>query len=583
MKIRWITKGREHAHLTNGQVVVRLRHDFDDARNIVTATMLYLNKGLLRVSRPYLDGTLVQALDLTIAWKMLDRREQSDSRNYFLENIFTPSVEKDSAVQNNCEKMDLLDARGVMTRILLRELRNVGTKASALREKPTPKLKVETQGFCDFLHTIESSAPGEFPALDFVGERIRTAVLLVASWQTLAAYGLRHHKRRFREKQRSGIETIYVVGSGRENVNRARHLAQWAQSQGLAEIVRSQSFVAPSRMGRAEASRIVIICHSAHTRADTLLDPEEEVHAALARHVPEIATGGVEVIDIARNVGVASKVVIRATHQALSPVGACIGPECKYLDEITGTLGETVWFVEWVEDPQTFIVACLAIPLDKVVSVQIHQHSRSAMIVVQDGETAAKAIGSKGINVQLASKITGLRIKVLLADSTTERRKALPAPGPEDLLKDALTAEVPQIANGTIQILDMVREPNVQSKILVRHSRADTKAISICVGPEKRHVKALTEKLGESVWFVEWVDDQNRLLVKCLGISPDRVLSVDINDVLHKAEVLVTDNTTCAKAIGSQGVNVKQAAQLLGLRFISVILQEREQGSGRRN
>jgi hypothetical protein len=71
IKIEWIGRGEEYAQLEDGQVVARIRNEFDNARNIVTATMLYLGEGLLRVSRPYIDQQLLQAIDLDIAWKLI--------------------------------------------------------------------------------------------------------------------------------------------------------------------------------------------------------------------------------------------------------------------------------------------------------------------------------------------------------------------------------------------------------------------------------------------------------------------------------------------------------------------------------
>jgi len=569
MKIKWIVTGEEQAQLSDGEVVVRVRNEFNDVRNIVTATTLYLSEGLLRDSRPYLDRTLRQALDLTVAWKMLVSTEESDLTHHFLTHIFNPAVEQHPLIQEDCEKIDDLDSKGVMTRVFMRELRGVGTKASSLREKPTHELRAETRSFTDFLHTIVASEKGSIYPLNFIGDKIRVGVLLLASMKTLAMSGLRVHKHWFKKKRLMGVETIYVLASGDRNIKLARHLAQWGQSERFAEIVRAQTFLAPSKLGKSETA-VVITCHSTRVKADAFLDPEEEVHAILARHIPEVATGAVEVLDIVREIGTLTKVVVSTTREGLNPVEACIGPNRKYLDEVAKALRESVWFVEWHEDPDTFLVDCLSIPREKLVSSEIEWRSREARIVVCDRKTAAIAIGSKGVNARLTGKITGLRIQVLTADRNVDTAQPEPAPAPEDLLREAITAEIPELANGTISIIDVVREPGVQSKVVVRHSSTDQKAVPICLGPRKHHIKELVQALGESIWFVELDDDPASFLVGCLGVYPGRVLSVQIDDALRTAKVLVTDAKTCAKAIGAQGVNARQAAQLIGLRFIQI-------------
>ncbi len=291
MRIKWITSGEELAHLKEGQIVVRLRNEFNDARNIVTATMLYIAEGLLRDSRPYIDGTLIKALDLTIAWKTLEQVRKSEVTHHFLTNFFNPSLEDDEALQEDCEMMSDLEVSGLLTRILMREMRILGTKATALRESRTIALKTETRSFSNFIHTIATSERGSKHPLDFVGNKIRVGILLVARMETLAKSGLRAHENWFRRKRRMGVETIYVLAIGDANVHRAKRLARWAQAESIAEIVRHQKYTVPSKLGKL-LDTIVITCHSTMAKADAFLDRDEEVHAVLARHIPEIARGG---------------------------------------------------------------------------------------------------------------------------------------------------------------------------------------------------------------------------------------------------------------------------------------------------
>ena len=105
----------------------------------------------------------------------------------------------------------------------------------------------------------------------------------------------------------------YTCGIGAQNVGLARNLAQWGHLQFITETVRSQVYTVTTPRGRV-LDAILITCHSRYVSTDAVLDPEEEVHAALVRHVDEIAQGQAEIVDIARDVGVQSKVLVRATR-----------------------------------------------------------------------------------------------------------------------------------------------------------------------------------------------------------------------------------------------------------------------------
>lgn len=160
IKIDWIGRGEEYAQLKDGQIVVRIRNELNNARNIVATTMLYMQEGLLRNSRPYIDQKLLKALDLNIAWKLIGKNEESDIADYFLNKVYNTLVENDPVIASDCEKIDAMDSKGLMTRVFLRELRGVGLKSTDPHEKPTIDLKNETRNFSDFIYTIATSEKG---------------------------------------------------------------------------------------------------------------------------------------------------------------------------------------------------------------------------------------------------------------------------------------------------------------------------------------------------------------------------------------------------------------------------------------
>ncbi len=568
IKIEWLKRGEEQAAIEDNEVVVRLRINFDDARNVVTATMLYLQTGFLRQSRPHTNHSLQKALDLEMAWKLLGTDEETNVGHYFLNKVYNPLILDDDQIEFCSKKIRRLDSGGVLTRILLRELRGLGRKVSG--NLPDRETREETKLFLDFLHTIEISERGAIYPLNFLGKSIRAGVLLVASYETLAMKGLRAHKWWLKKKVRMGVETVYVRAIGLENVDLARHIAQWGQQEGLVEIVRSQTYTMPTRSGRPNRA-VLITCHSTQTRTDIILSPEEEVQAALVRHVPEIASGQVEIIDIVREVGVQTKVILRSASDSIDdPVRICNGKESQMLVNIINDIQESIWFIRWSDDIKQFVVDCLGIPPDKIRSIDIDPKKRSAKIVVYDKTTAARAVGTKGSNVRLTSKITGIDVTILTVGELDESLIPTIALNPEDELREKILKQIPEIADGDIEIVDLVREPGIQSKVVVRSTADDIDAIKVCLGKNNCHIDTLRDNLQENIRFVKWVEDINIFLINCLGLSRYRVRNVQIDRLQNTATVVVKDKRSAAMAVGENGINVKQATQLTGFRHIDI-------------
>lgn len=129
------------------------------------------------------------------------------------------------------------------------------------------------------------------------------------------------------------------------------------------------------------------------------------------REIPEVYDKAIEVVEVARDPGFRTKVVVRTNNSRIDPVGACVGIKGSRIRPIIDELqGERVDLVPYSADPAVFIPAALA-PA-KVISVTvINQADRRAEILVSD-DMLALAIGKFGQNVRLASKITNWHIDV---------------------------------------------------------------------------------------------------------------------------------------------------------------------------
>ena len=125
---------------------------------------------------------------------------------------------------------------------------------------------------------------------------------------------------------------------------------------------------------------------------------------------PEIASGEVEVRNIAREAGSRSKMAVRATIEGIDPVGACVGPRGGRVGAVVDELhGEKIDIVVWSEDPCEYVKAALS-PAD-VISVTLVPGQKACRVIVPDDQLSL-AIGKEGQNPRLAARLTSYKIDI---------------------------------------------------------------------------------------------------------------------------------------------------------------------------
>ena len=126
--------------------------------------------------------------------------------------------------------------------------------------------------------------------------------------------------------------------------------------------------------------------------------------------VPEIKSGVVELLNIAREAGFRSKIAVNATQTGIDPIGSCVGQRGIRVQNIVSELGnEKVDIVVWSADPAEFISNALS--PSKVSKVEIDVEEKAARVVVPDSQLSL-AIGKEGQNARLAVKLTGWKIDI---------------------------------------------------------------------------------------------------------------------------------------------------------------------------
>ena len=161
----------------------------------------------------------------------------------------------------------------------------------------------------------------------------------------------------------------------------------------------------------------------------------------------------------------------------------------------------------------------------------------------------------------------GSRIKAVITEvrSGTKGPQVILSRRDPELIKTLFELEVPEIADGLVEIRGVAREPGYRSKIAVESHAQGVDPVGACVGPRGSRVRMVVSELrGEKIDIIPWNPEPARFVAKAL--SPARVREVYLDDEAREATV-VTPDDQLALAIGKEGMNARLAARLTGWKI----------------
>jgi len=139
------------------------------------------------------------------------------------------------------------------------------------------------------------------------------------------------------------------------------------------------------------------------------------------QEVPEIYEGIIEIKSATRDPGSRAKICVSSKDSSIDPVGACVGMRGSRVQSVVNELhGEKIDIVHWSEDPAVLVVSALA-PAE-IQRVIIDDQNRRIEVILTE-ENLSKAIGRRGQNVRLASKLINYEIDILTAKEESEKRQ----------------------------------------------------------------------------------------------------------------------------------------------------------------
>jgi transcription termination/antitermination protein NusA len=158
----------------------------------------------------------------------------------------------------------------------------------------------------------------------------------------------------------------------------------------------------------------------------------------------------------------------------------------------------------------------------------------------------------KAVIVQVQKNFKGLQ--VIVSRSTPQ------------FLAKLLELEIPEIASGTIEIKDIVRQPGERAKVAVTSRERDIDPIGACIGVKGNRILAISKELaGEKIDIIEW--SPNPVSYAKAALSPARVDKIAVLNKTDKTLQAAVPKDQLSLAIGKKGINVKLASRLVGWKI----------------
>ena len=245
------------------------------------------------------------------------------------------------------------------------------------------------------------------------------------------------------------------------------------------------------------------------------------------QEVPEIYDGLIEIKSSARDPGSRAKICVNAKDTSLDPVGACVGMRGSRVQAVVNELqGEKIDIVHWSEDPAVLVVNALS-PAE-VQKVIIDNNYRKLDVILSE-DNLSKAIGRRGQNVRLASKLMDYEINILTEKEESERRQTEFKEKTDNLVKNLeLDETLGQllVAEGYSSIEDM-EQTTVDN--LGKIEGIDEKTAKELIDRAKEFLKKDAEEISKKIKELGVAED----LINLKGLTQGMLVTLGEQKILN--------------------------------------------------
>lgn len=332
--------------------------------------------------------------------------------------------------------------KGIDRRVLIKALEEA--LRSAARKKFGPKMEIEVQyneenGEIEVFQFKEVAEVVAEPALEIsleegrkldpdcqIGDSLGTKMDTSTFGRIAAQSAKQVIIQKMKDAEKDAVYSSFIdrkaeiINGIVQRIDRGEIIVNLGQTEGIVPV-REQVPKETYRRGDRIRVYILDVLHESRGPQIILSRTHPNFLVQLFRtEVPEISEGIVNIMGAAREPGVRAKIAVSSNNSDIDPVGACVGMKGSRVQNVVQELrGEKIDIIPWHVDPAKFV--CNALAPAEISRVIIDETDQSMEVIVPD-EFLSIAIGKKGQNVRLASKLTGWHLDV---KSETKYSKAM--------------------------------------------------------------------------------------------------------------------------------------------------------------
>jgi len=296
------------------------------------------------------------------------------------------------------------------------------TSEILLEEEEKPRFNPKTQIMLSEAKKIKKDA--------VLGEEIRTELPVPKDFGRVAAQTAKQVIiQKLREIERQTIYDLYKQKQGQVVdgvVQRRERDAILVDLQGVEAVLPFSEQIDGERYNPGSRLKFFILAVNQTTKGPEIVlsrRAPEIVLEVFKQEIPEVASGAVQIKNIVREAGYRTKVAVFTEEKKIDPIGSCVGQRGVRIQTIINALGgEKVDIIEYSPNPSRFIVNAIA-PA-KVSEIKIDEKHKQAVVTVKPNQYSL-AIGRSGLNIRLASQLTGWKIEIKPEEVTSEAENAM--------------------------------------------------------------------------------------------------------------------------------------------------------------
>ena len=235
-------------------VIVRIRDRIDDDLNLVHAMLVFCTIGVIPRARPYLATELNGAIDITMTRKLLHSLKHHSALQYLQDEVVPAEAAQKPGLVDYCRTLDLLDELGILTRVVLSDIRDFG--ATVETRYPDSHHAQEAAKYLEYVEQVATKEVGEeLQQKGHHGRYITTAFAFIGSAEKMTFTGESAYTNHLKWLRDHGYRKVYLWARGDPQERRsygiqmAERVAASAEREKVATIIRSEKFHAIAQDG----------------------------------------------------------------------------------------------------------------------------------------------------------------------------------------------------------------------------------------------------------------------------------------------------------------------------------------------